>query len=278
VVVPIDALLYKLPPPQTLRQALLTLTTGQVIDREALLQKLIIRGYRREQIVEAPGQFAVRGGIIDIFSVGAGAPIRLELFDDEINSLRNFEPESQRSVNEVRAVIIGPAQEMLLPPDLGPGLAMLKAELLQAQNRLGKSKAGAARELNEKLQGLITQLEMGNCPPGIGQLQAYFYPLATLFDYFQRRPLVVLDDPVRLQAEMRRREELRLGVFYRNVKQRLGFTVTGKSLPGDSRTGTAFAWFPATVFFPSCPVGRQGPDLNVQLELGPKTYRHFRAK
>jgi len=228
LVISIDALLHKLPPPEILSQALLTLETGQVIDREELLRQLITRGYHREQVVEAPGQFAARGGIIDIFPVGVEAPVRLEYFDDEINSLRYFEPDTQRSVNEIRAVVIGPAQEVLLPPNLDQGLAALKAELLQTQKNLGKRRDGAARELGERVRGLITQLEMGICPPGIGQLQAYFYPLSTLFDYFQRHPLVVLDEPVRLQEEMRRREKLRLGVFTEMLNDGLALPSQGK--------------------------------------------------
>ncbi|NLW07974.1 MAG: transcription-repair coupling factor [Clostridia bacterium] len=213
LVVAADTLLHKLPPPQLLRQSILSFETGQVVDPQELVQQLVARGYRREQIVEAPGQFAVRGGIIDIFPMGVEAPIRLEFFDNEIDSMRYFDLRTQRSVEEIGALIIGPAQEVLLPPDLEPGLTALRAEINQVQQKLGTERKGAIAELSERMERMISQLEMGICPAGIGQLQAYFYPLATLFDYFKRRPLVVLNDPVRLQEELRRREELRLGLF-----------------------------------------------------------------
>lgn len=214
LVAPVEVLLRRLPPPGTLSRSLQALEVGQVIDREALLQKLIALGYRREEVVEAPGQLAVRGGIIDIFPLGADEPLRLELFGDEIDSLRRFDPATQRSVADLRAVLLGPAQEVLPPPDLAPGLEALKAEFSQTYTLLRRRQPQAARELKERVQGLIAILETGSWPQGSKQLQPFFYPhQVTLFDYFQRRPLVILDDPAHLLEEMRRREQQRLGIF-----------------------------------------------------------------
>ncbi|MDN5327360.1 MAG: hypothetical protein PWP41_2056 [Moorella sp. (in: firmicutes)] len=214
LVVPVEALLRKLPPPDTLRRSLQSLEVGQIIDREALLQKLIGLGYRREEVVEAPGQLAVRGGIIDIFPLGAEEPVRLELFGDEIDSLRRFDPVSQRSVADLRAIVVGPAQEVLPPPDMGPGLETLKAEFSQTYATLRQRQPQAARELKDRVQELIAMLEAGSWPGGSSQLQPFFYPRqTTLFEYFQRQPLLVLDDPARLLEEMRRREQQRLGIF-----------------------------------------------------------------
>ncbi|TYL09888.1 Transcription-repair-coupling factor [Moorella thermoacetica] len=214
LVVPVEDLLRKLPPPDTLRHSLQSLEVGQIIDREALLQKLTGLGYRREEVVEAPGQLAVRGGIIDIFPLGAEEPVRLELFGDEIDSLRRFDPVSQRSVADLRAIVVGPAQEVLPPPDLGPGLETLKAEFSQTYATLRQRQPQAARELKDRVQELIAMLEAGSWPGGSSQLQPFFYPRqATLFEYFQRQPLLVLDDPARLLEEMRRREQQRLGIF-----------------------------------------------------------------
>lgn len=214
LVVPVEDLLRRLPPPDTLRLSLQSLEVGQIIDREALLQKLTGLGYRREEVVEAPGQLAVRGGIIDIFPLGAEEPVRLELFGDAIDSLRRFDPASQRSVADLRAVIVGPAQEVLPPSDLGPGLETLKAEFSQTYAILRQRHPQAARELKERIQELIAMLEAGSWPGGSNQLQPFFYPgQATLFEYFLRQPLLVLDDPARLLEEMRRREQQRLGIF-----------------------------------------------------------------
>ncbi len=214
LVVPADALLHRLPPPEMLKQALLTLEIGQAIDREALLRRLVELGYHRGEVVEAPGQLAARGGIIDIYPLGAEGPVRLELFGDEIESLRYFDPDTQRSVTAVRAITVGPAREVLPPPDWQVGRQALQEELERSYSVLQRRKPTAARELKERVQGLLARLEAGDWPEGIGQLQALFYPrLATLFDYFRQPPLVVLDDPARLQEEMRRREQQRLGTL-----------------------------------------------------------------
>ncbi|MDN5343976.1 MAG: hypothetical protein PWQ18_87 [Clostridia bacterium] len=230
LVAPVDALLQRLPPPATLREALLPLETGQTIDREALLRRLVTMGYQREEIVTAPGQVAVRGGIIDIYPPGAENPVRLELFGDTIDFLRYFEVDNQRSVAATRAIILGPAREVLPPPDLQPGLQALRDEFARTYNNLRKRQPQAARELKERVQGMIARLEMGDWPSGIHQLQALFYPnLATLFDYFPQPPLVVLDDPARLQEEVRRREQQRLGVLTEMLASGLALPAQGQA-------------------------------------------------
>ncbi|MDK2820640.1 MAG: hypothetical protein PWP31_605 [Clostridia bacterium] len=213
LIVPIDALSRKLIPLEIFKKSLFKLEIGQIIEREDLLKKLINLGYRREEVVEAPGQLAVRGGIIDIYPP-AGFPVRLELFGDEIDSLRRFDPTTQRSVNELKNATISPAKEVLPPSDLSPGLEAIKAEFSQTYKKLKRRQPEAARELKERVQKIITNLEMGGWPEGVGQLQALFYPSqATLFDYFSQKPLLVIDDPVRLIEEMRRKEKQRLSMF-----------------------------------------------------------------
>lgn len=71
------------------------------IDLEKPNHQLITMGYRREQLVASPGEFSVRGGIIDVFPLGEEYPIRLELFGDDIDSIRYFDPNTQRSLEEI---------------------------------------------------------------------------------------------------------------------------------------------------------------------------------
>ncbi|MBE3571414.1 MAG: transcription-repair coupling factor [Moorella humiferrea] len=214
VIVPVDALLQKLPPPETLKDALISLEVGQTINREVLLEKLVSLGYRRQEVVSAPGHMAVRGGVIDVYPVGSAEPVRLELFGDEIDSLRFFNPETQLSVAETRSVTIGPAREVLPPADIEPGMATLKAEFEEVHAALRRRQPQAARELKQRFEKMAERLEMGDWPEGIEQLQAAFYPrLATLFDYFPRTPLLVFDDPARIFEEIQRREQQRLGIF-----------------------------------------------------------------
>lgn len=213
LVVPVDVLLTKLTPPEKLLDSLLNLETGRVIDREELIKQFIHRGYRREEVVETPGQLSIRGGIIDIFPVGSEMPVRLELFGDEIDSIRVFNPQNQRSVSEIRAITVGPAQEIIPPDNIREKLALVKDELDKTYERLSKTRPQGARELKERIQGLVNRVESGIWPEGMRQLQAFFYPLASIFDYFQTPPVVILDDPVRLYEDMHQREQLRLHLF-----------------------------------------------------------------
>ena len=88
---PADALCQPLPPAAAFRQAMFTLRAGQRIAVETLCVKLVNAGYAREDRVEGAGQFAARGGIVDIFPVGSEHPVRVEFFDDEIDALRSFD-------------------------------------------------------------------------------------------------------------------------------------------------------------------------------------------
>ncbi len=94
---PVQALLQPVPRAQQLRDAQLTLRVGEELPMERLIEWLERGGYSRSEVVELPGEFTVRGGIIDVFSPNATEPLRIEFFGDEIESLRYFDPETQRS-------------------------------------------------------------------------------------------------------------------------------------------------------------------------------------
>ena len=104
-----------LPPPGLLRRRLLTIAPGETVDRDALLDHLQGTGYERVEQVTAVGQWAVRGGIVDIFSPARATPVRLELAGDEVESVRAFDPTSQRSTAPVDSVAVLPLG--LLPVD-----------------------------------------------------------------------------------------------------------------------------------------------------------------
>ncbi|MBR3275233.1 MAG: transcription-repair coupling factor [Eubacterium sp.] len=93
------------------KNSLITVKRGDICDLESLIRQLVDIGYERNSYVEAPGQFAVRGGIADIFGLSAAFPVRIELWGDEVDSIRSFDPESQRSIEELAEVNIGPATE-----------------------------------------------------------------------------------------------------------------------------------------------------------------------
>jgi transcription-repair coupling factor (superfamily II helicase) len=114
---PVSAFLRRLPSPERMRAEGQRVARGERLDREAFLQMLTGYGYERLPLVDAPGQMAARGGIIDLFPP-AGGPYRIELFGDEVESLREFDPASQRSVREVAEVTLLPLTDRDTAEDL----------------------------------------------------------------------------------------------------------------------------------------------------------------
>jgi len=117
LVAPVDALLYRLMPPTRFRRGVIRLEEGMTIEPRALMGQFVDAGYERTDVVENRGQCALRGGIVDIFPVGRASALRLEFFDDELDSLRDFDPMSQRSTDRVEKAWVLPAHEALLDDD-----------------------------------------------------------------------------------------------------------------------------------------------------------------
>ncbi|MDR5899648.1 transcription-repair coupling factor [Halomonas vilamensis] len=114
VLVPINTLMQRLPPTDYIAGRVLTLKTGDTLDRETLRESLSRAGYRAVETVYEPGEYAMRGALIDLYAMGMEAPIRIDLFDDEIDTLRYFDPGSQRSTDKVDAIELLPAHEYSL--------------------------------------------------------------------------------------------------------------------------------------------------------------------
>jgi transcription-repair coupling factor (superfamily II helicase) len=111
VIVNAEALLHRLPGPDFIVSRSLRLSVGDRLDRDELTSQLVDHGYLRVGRVDEPGEFAVRGELLDVFPSGTERPVRIDLFDDEVESLRLFDPETQRSEKEVEAVNVLPARE-----------------------------------------------------------------------------------------------------------------------------------------------------------------------
>ena len=201
-----EALSQRTIPPQTLLRAAFRLEVGQEYPIEELTQRLIAAGYSRCGMVEGSGQFAVRGGIVDIFSPGEDKPVRAEFFGDELDTMGFFEPESQRRSENVDSVTILPVAETL--PHLHPqgitGLCKdLEKEIAHQKRR---------KHLNEPLIATLTRdlerYEQGLHNPASDRYMALIYPqLATAADYIPKDALVVLCDHTSLHRTAKTRTE-----------------------------------------------------------------------
>ena len=131
VVTSVDAILRKYIPKNVLLDNIYTYKIGDIIDLEELSQKLVRLGYERVSRIEGLGQFSIRGGIIDIYSLEYTNPIRIELFDDEIDSIRTFDVFSQKSIEKIKKVVITPSREFIYPEDTTSAVEKIQLETNQ---------------------------------------------------------------------------------------------------------------------------------------------------
>lgn len=157
VVTTIDAGMDLRLPVSSIKNAVICLKTGESVETSLLEKKLIMLGYDRVVQVEAEGEFSVRGGIIDIFPMCEDAPVRIELFGDEIDTMRVFDAESQRSIENVEEICVYPATENVFTGDeLAAGLKKIKTE---AEKQYKKYREAFATEAAARIKKTVTELE-----------------------------------------------------------------------------------------------------------------------
>ncbi len=173
VVATADALMARTLPPELLRGLSVTLNVGDRQELPQLADRLLSAGYARCQQVEGAGQFALRGGILDVFSPLMDQPVRCEFFDDEIDSMGAFDPGTQRRTVNLDSVRILPAAEVL-PRQAEGGLEGLGDKLLALAGKLEKKEAPSAARLREDGE----RLKNGSVPDGCDRYLAAVYPEA----------------------------------------------------------------------------------------------------
>ncbi|MFC4727221.1 transcription-repair coupling factor [Coralloluteibacterium thermophilus] len=196
LVVPAATLMQRLAPVRFVAGNALDVRRGARLDLDAEKARLQAAGYRNVQQVLDPGDFAVRGALLDLFPMGTITPYRIELLDDEIDSIRSFDPETQRSQETVDAVRLLPAREFPLD---------------EATTKRVRERLRERFDIDLRRSPLLQDLREGSAPAGI----EYYLPLffdpprggdaedatSTLFDYLGNDPLVVLTEGVGEAAE-----------------------------------------------------------------------------
>jgi transcription-repair coupling factor (superfamily II helicase) len=179
------ALALRVPSRALLRRRTLQLEVGHSVDRDELVASLVDAGYARMALVEERGELAVRGGIIDIFPPHRARPARIELLGDEVESIREFDPASQRSMEPLLHVAAPPPRELVLERDT----VIERAEELRM---LGLELEAGDREVDELVDALIR----GSVPPGAEALAPILIPeLESVLDFLPDDTLVIADDP-----------------------------------------------------------------------------------
>lgn len=202
VVAPIQALFSKMVLPSVVRETILHFKMGQSVPLEEILRKLAALGYERVDMIEGKGQFARRGDILDIYPLTRELPLRLEFFDDEVDSIREFSPEDQRSVNKLFEVSIPPAREVIYgEKEAKRAAGALAEELGEKEHTLKALGRGEVFErLSEKIQGHIANFEEGLFFESSELYISYLHPkLCSILDYFKKGCLKVMAEPDRIR-------------------------------------------------------------------------------
>ena len=201
-----DALSQRTVPPAVLLHAAFSMEVGKEYDIDDLTNRLTGSGYTRCGLVEGPGQFAVRGGILDVFSPAADRPFRAEFFGEELDTMGYFDPDTQRRTENVDSVVIlpvGETQPRLHPGGL-PGLCEDLRHLIARQRR----RKNVNEPLIKTLERDLEKYENGLQNPASDRYMALIYPeMATAADYIPEDALLILCDHGSLKRTARTRTE-----------------------------------------------------------------------
>jgi len=204
IIIPAEAMIQKLIPADKFLKCIINISEGERIDLQGLIQKLISTGYERTSTVEGKGQFAVRGGIIDIFAVNYTSPIRIELFDDEVDSIRKFDIITQRSIDKLKEIKVMPAREMIYTPEEREEIIRnIKKDLKTAIARAKKDNQ-YCRNLSDKIHADIEAIENSYYFPGIDRYTSNIIKNpSTILDYLQRGTVIFVDEPLRMEQRIK---------------------------------------------------------------------------
>ncbi|MGD7046459.1 transcription-repair coupling factor [Jeotgalibacillus proteolyticus] len=197
-IVPMAGLRKIVPPKNKWKMSQFTLSLGNEIEVNSTLSALLKMGYERADMVGRPGEFSVRGGIIDIYPLTSPDPVRIELFDTEIDSIRTFSADDQRSIKNLDDVTIGPATEVIMEKeDLQRVAAELSGRLKASLKKVKKPSIQEA--MAEQVEYEAGMLKNGQKPDELFKYHSLAYEEeASLLDYLPEDGLVLFDEISRI--------------------------------------------------------------------------------
>ena len=183
---------------------------GQIVDFEHLSVSLSENGYERVDMIEGKGQFAVRGGILDFFPVNTENPVRVELFDDEIDSIRIFDLATQRSIENITQIDIPPVKEILIGETEREKIALnIEKGLKSSIKKLEKAKVetDTLEKLEEKFESLINKVRNQLSVTNLDLIIPFIEDeLSSLIDYLKEDSIVIVDEPNRVEESLKQSE------------------------------------------------------------------------
>ena len=205
VVTTFAALMTPQVPLGELRRSIIVLEKNGEVEPETLAERLVSMGYVRTAQVDTPGQFSVRGDIVDVFDLTEDNPYRIELFGDEITDLRAFDVETQRSLQNLERIRIYPASELILPGEcLTKGIAAIREEEKKCASKFRASgQMEAAKRLEDETEAVLEEASEWKDYSRLESYIRYFFPKTESFlDLFPKgETLVFLDEPDRIRQQ-----------------------------------------------------------------------------
>ena len=231
IILTVDALMDKLAPLEVLKKEIFSIEPMQILDVEKLRERLLYLGYEKTASVEMAGQFAIRGGIIDIFPLTEDSPYRIEMWDDEVDSIRRFDADSQRSLETADELVIYPACEMVIDRErMKKGMERIRSDFKKNYDVLfGSFQTEAAARLKKTTDQILGELEDFYRVTGMDSLVSYFYEdTVSLLDYFPKEDTVLFLDEY---ARMKERAESYTAEFRESMEHRLeqGYVLPGQA-------------------------------------------------
>ena len=234
VIVPLSGIQKLLVPAAVWKKSSIELAMGSEIESmDAFVEQLVELGYRRENMVATPGEFALRGSIVDIYPLDQEYPLRLDFFDTEVDSIRAFNAETQRSMDVINEVRILPATDLPLQKE-----AVWKAQAKIHALYEKDVKAAQSEERKDQVkniqQAIDAQLENGEIPSNLTYFLECIYPEKTsLLDYVSKDAYLIIDDYARFIEKSKTLEEE--AGYWKTHHIETGAIASGLSLVQDGR-------------------------------------------
>ena len=235
-VLSVDALMDRVVPLAEIKKNRVMISLETEVSEQDITKKFTAMGYERTPFVEAAGEFAVRGGIVDIYPFTSDCPYRIELWGEEVDSIRSFDAQSQRSIEEVKSLTVYPATEIVLSEErISQGLKKIEAEYQDLKETFHKAfETDKEVRLTKEYQRIREELSELSMLIGVEGYLPYFYDrLVCFLDYFPKDTAVYVDEPQHVEERGR-------GFFLEFTESMKSRLEAGYLLPGQMDTVACF--------------------------------------
>lgn len=193
-----SAALERTIPKSLLLDSFFEVAPGETIDEDAFIKRLVRLGYEHQEPVRQPGSFSRRGGIIDVFAVGRTTPVRIELFGDEVESMRSFDPNNQRSIGTVSALQLSPGRETLFPESPHKTIDWIRESLEQEITALPEPSSETLRTL---VEDDLASLEAGSYFDRLDLYRPLIHSDSNCaVQLLEEKDWLILDEPLELEV------------------------------------------------------------------------------